>query len=96
VLRGLRVERAERFPSLEALLAALSLERRTRRRRLLGAAAVKPQYDGFSLHADVAVHDNDRQGLERPCRYGLRPTMALSAFALGIPRANGADSLQIA
>ena len=27
---------------------------------------------GFSLHADTAVHANDRQGLERLCRYGAR------------------------
>ena len=31
------------------------------------------RHEGFSLHADVAVHENDRQGLERLCRYGLRP-----------------------
>lgn len=33
--------------------------------------------DGFSLHAGVAVHENDRQGLERLARYGLRPAFAL-------------------
>ena len=33
--------------------------------------------DGFSLHADAAVHENDREGLERLCRYGLRPPLAL-------------------
>jgi len=32
---------------------------------------------GFSLHADRAVHENDRDGLERLCRYGLRPPLAL-------------------
>jgi hypothetical protein len=31
---------------------------------------------GFSLHADVAMHENDRDGLERLCRYGLRPAFA--------------------
>ena len=25
--------------------------------------------EGFSLHADTAVHGNDREGLERLCRY---------------------------
>jgi hypothetical protein len=35
------------------------------------------RYQGYSLHADVAVHENDRQGLERLCRYGLRPPLAL-------------------
>jgi hypothetical protein len=31
---------------------------------------------GFSLHANVAIHENDRDGLERLCRYGLRPAFA--------------------
>jgi len=34
--------------------------------------------DGFSLHANVAIHNNDREGLERLCRYGLRSSFALS------------------
>ena len=33
---------------------------------------------GFSLHADTAVHGNDRQGLERLCRYGARGPVAES------------------
>jgi hypothetical protein len=32
--------------------------------------------DGFSLHAGVAVHQNDRLGLERLARYCLRPPLA--------------------
>ncbi|MGH7418732.1 MAG: transposase, partial [Candidatus Rokuibacteriota bacterium] len=39
------------------------------------------RYEGYSLHADVAVHENDRQGLERLCRYGLRPPLALERLA---------------
>lgn len=31
---------------------------------------------GFSLHADTAVHRNDRQGLERLARYGARGPVA--------------------
>jgi hypothetical protein len=31
---------------------------------------------GFSLHADTAVHANDRSGLERLCRYGARGPIA--------------------
>jgi hypothetical protein len=31
---------------------------------------------GFSLHANTAVHGNDRQGLERLCRYGARGPVA--------------------
>jgi hypothetical protein len=37
--------------------------------------------DGFSLHAGVAVHANDRLGLERLCRYGLRPPLAQGRLA---------------
>ena len=29
-------------------------------------------FNGFSLHADTAVHANDRDGLKRLCRYGAR------------------------
>ena len=32
--------------------------------------------DGFSLHAGRTVDRNDRVGLERLCRYGLRPALA--------------------
>jgi hypothetical protein len=32
--------------------------------------------DGFSLHADVRTHSNDRLGLERLLRYGGRPSIA--------------------
>ena len=37
---------------------------------------------GFSLHANAAVHANDRQGLESLCRYGLRPPLAQSRLTL--------------
>ena len=33
--------------------------------------------EGFSLHADTWVHANDRQSLERLCRYGARGPLAL-------------------
>jgi tetratricopeptide (TPR) repeat protein/predicted Ser/Thr protein kinase len=39
VLRGLRLEPAERFPSMDALLAALAADPAIRRRRVLGALA---------------------------------------------------------
>ena len=32
--------------------------------------------EGFSLHADTLVHANDREGLERLCRYGARGPIA--------------------
>jgi hypothetical protein len=37
---------------------------------------------GFSLHAGVAVHANDRPGLEKLCRYGLRPALSLERLSL--------------
>lgn len=34
--------------------------------------------EGFSLHAGVHIHEHDRLGLERLCRYGARGAIALS------------------
>ncbi|MDH5640369.1 MAG: transposase [Nitrospira sp.] len=36
---------------------------------------------GYSLHANVRIHKNDREGLERLCRYGLRPAFALERLS---------------
>ncbi len=33
----------------------------------------------FSLHAAVAIHQNDRDGVEALCRYGLRPAIGLDS-----------------
>jgi len=33
--------------------------------------------DGFSLHANVRIHENDRQGLEQLCLYGARGAISL-------------------
>jgi hypothetical protein len=33
--------------------------------------------DGFSLHANVRIHANDRQGLEQLCLYGARGAISL-------------------
>jgi len=38
--------------------------------------------DGFALHADTAVAAADRLGLERLCRYGLRPAFSQDRLAL--------------
>jgi hypothetical protein len=38
--------------------------------------------DGFSLHADTAIHRNDRLGLERVLRYSGRPALAQERLAL--------------
>jgi hypothetical protein len=37
--------------------------------------------EGFSLHANTHLHANDRQGLERPCRYGARGALALERLS---------------
>jgi len=33
-------------------------------------------HEGFSLHADLAIHQDDRSALERALRYGLRPPLS--------------------
>ncbi len=38
---------------------------------------------GFSLHAGVRLHGNDRDGRERLCRYALRPPLALQRLTQG-------------
>ena len=37
--------------------------------------------EGFSLHADTHVHQNDRKGLERLCRYGARGPVTLERLS---------------
>jgi hypothetical protein len=37
--------------------------------------------EGFSLHANTHLHANDRQGLERLCRYGARGALALERMS---------------
>jgi hypothetical protein len=39
--------------------------------------------DGFSLHAGVRIHEHDREGLERLCRYAVRPPFALQRLSQG-------------
>ena len=36
-------------------------------------------HQGFSLHAGIHLHANDRQGLARLCGYGARPPLTRSA-----------------
>jgi hypothetical protein len=40
------------------------------------------QLDGYSIHADVAVSADDRQGLARLLRYGARPPLAANRISL--------------
>ncbi|ADO69843.1 Transposase, IS801/IS1294 [Stigmatella aurantiaca DW4/3-1] len=37
--------------------------------------------EGFSLHSNTHLHANDRQGLERLCRYGARGALALERLS---------------
>jgi putative transposase len=39
--------------------------------------------EGFSLHAGIAIHENDREGLERLARYCARPALSLERLSLG-------------
>ncbi|MDC0711622.1 transposase zinc-binding domain-containing protein [Stigmatella sp. ncwal1] len=43
--------------------------------------------EGFSLHAHTHLHANDRQGLERRCRYGARGALALERYGVFAPGA---------
>ena len=56
----------------QAIQARLALEVPPSRHRRQRVAIAQ----GFSLHADTAVHANDRVGLERLCRYGARGPIA--------------------
>ena len=38
--------------------------------------------EGFSLHANTRVHENDRTGLETLCRYGARGPLSLERLSL--------------
>ena len=48
--------------------------------------------DGFDLHANVWVSANDRAGVERPCRYVLRPPFAQERLRL---RSDGRVALEL-
>lgn len=60
--------------------------------------------DGFSLHADTWVHENDREGLERLANYGARGPLSLErlsqlpdgrlSYRMKRPSASGATSLE--
>jgi hypothetical protein len=42
-----------------------------------------PTLEDSSLHAEVRIHENDREGLERLCRYAVRPPFALHRRSQG-------------
>ena len=72
------------------------------------AAITKKQaayLEGFSLHAGVHLHGNDREGLARLCGYGARPALSLDrlsalpdgrlAIQMKRPLADGSHELRL-
>jgi hypothetical protein len=92
-LRAQALQQSLPFAQAQSLAA---VQPRKHHRRLAVA-------QGFSLHADTHVAENDRQGLERLCRYGARGPLAeerLSRaedgryiYRLRRPAPNGATTL---
>ncbi len=66
-----------------AALQAAEVDRRLRFPDPFKHARRSAHLDGFSLHAAVRIQENDRQGLERLCRYAVRPPLALHRLARG-------------
>ena len=60
-----------------ASIQAMEVERRLRNPEPFEQARRSAFLEGYSLHAGVRVHGNDRQGREQLCRYILRPPLAL-------------------
>jgi hypothetical protein len=66
-----------------AALQAAEVERRQRYPEPFEQTRRGAFLDGFSLHAGVRIHANDRNGRERLCRYILRPPLALHRLSRG-------------
>jgi hypothetical protein len=67
IARDREVERAIEEDALAELQAA-EVDRRMRFPDPFKHARHPVALDGFSLHAGVRIHENDREGLERLCR----------------------------
>jgi hypothetical protein len=84
VLRLLRRELGDDEPEADAL-AALEAASLKARPAAIGDGPKKKRLtaflEGFSLHAGVHLHENDRRGLEQLCRYGARGAIALSRLS---------------
>ena len=65
---------------------------RATRRAVTSRGARQAHLEGFDLHANVWVSANDRAGLERLCRYILRPPFALERLRL---RSDGRIALEL-
>ncbi len=73
-LDGLRLESLQQSLALGTARPQVEAEVRPHHRRVAVA-------EGISLHADTAVHANDRQGLERLARYAARGPLAASRLS---------------
>ena len=84
VLRLLRRELGDDEPEADAL-AALEAASLAARPAAKGDGPKKKRLtaflEGFSLHAGVHLHANDRRGLEQLCRYGARGAIAHSRLS---------------
>jgi len=75
-------------PEAEAMDTALDVSRTVTRQTALWNPPPEPpktprcaHLAGYSLHANTAIAEHDRQGLERLCRYGLRAPFAMHRFS---------------
>jgi hypothetical protein len=66
-----------------AVLQAAEVDRRLRFPDPFRNQRCTASLDGFSLHAGVRIHEHDREGLERLCRYAVRPPFALQRLSQG-------------
>jgi hypothetical protein len=66
-----------------AALQAAEVDRRLRFPDPFKHARRSAYLDGFSLHAGVRIHEHDREGLEKLCRYAVRPPFALHRLSAG-------------
>jgi len=82
VLAGFDEDLDSEADALAALQAA-EVERRLRHPEPFRPPRSGAFLEGFSLHAGVRIHANDRDGRERICRYVLRPPLALHRLSRG-------------
>ena len=66
-----------------AVLQAAEVDRRLRYPDPFPHVRRSAFLEGFSLHAGVRIHENDREGRERLARYVLRPPFALQRLSQG-------------
>ena len=83
VLRLLKGVLGDDEPELDALaeLCAASMASRSKSGAQATPKRLTAFLEGFSLHAGVHLHANDRRGLEQLCRYGARGAIALSRLS---------------